>query len=148
MCVGYFVSSDCAELTRSRVQCRAMFFHTVDDATSIWIKGREFTVARMLGDYYKEKAPEFEGGSLAIFRLAPQDYHRYHSVRARLCCLPLVLTPASRQPVDGVMGHQDYIAGQYYTGASRSANLQVLGADLSVSRLCAVNPMGQPTFLC
>lgn len=49
-----------------------MFFQTVNDATSIWIKGREFTIGRMLGDYYKDKAPEYEGGSLAIFRLAPQ----------------------------------------------------------------------------
>ncbi|BGP26769.1 phosphatidylserine decarboxylase [Rhodotorula toruloides] len=81
----------------SCADCRAMFFQTVDDATSIWIKGREFTVGRMLGDYYKNKASDYEGGSLAIFRLAPQDYHRYHS------------------PVDGVMGHHDYIAGQYYT---------------------------------
>lgn len=63
------------------VQCRAMFFQTIDEATSIWIKGREFTIGRMLGDYYRDKAPEYEGGSLAIFRLAPQDYHRYHSVR-------------------------------------------------------------------
>ncbi|GAA5995795.1 uncharacterized protein JCM10292_004753 [Rhodotorula paludigena] len=81
----------------SAADCRAMFFQTVNDATSIWIKGREFTIGRMLGDYYKDKAPEYEGGSLAIFRLAPQDYHRYHS------------------PVDGVMGHHDYITGQYYT---------------------------------
>lgn len=65
-----------------------MFFQTVDDATSIWIKGREFTVARMLGDYYKDKAPQYEGGSLAIFRLAPQDYHRYHSVRRASLHLP------------------------------------------------------------
>ncbi|TNY17094.1 phosphatidylserine decarboxylase-domain-containing protein [Rhodotorula diobovata] len=81
----------------SAADCRAMFFDTVSDATSIWIKGREFTVAKMLGDYYKDKAPAYEGGSLAIFRLAPQDYHRFHS------------------PVDGVMGHQEYITGQYYT---------------------------------
>lgn len=58
-----------------------MFFQTIGEATSIWIKGREFTIGRMLGDYYRDKAPEYEGGSLAIFRLAPQDYHRYHSVR-------------------------------------------------------------------
>jgi phosphatidylserine decarboxylase len=74
-----------------------MFFQTVTDATSIWIKGREFSIARMLGDHYGSKASEYEGGSLAIFRLAPQDYHRYHS------------------PVDGVMGKEDYITGQYYT---------------------------------
>ncbi|GAA5985204.1 hypothetical protein JCM10908_002568 [Rhodotorula pacifica] len=81
----------------SCADCRAMFFQTIDDATSIWIKGREFTIGRMLGDHYGDKASEYEGGSLAIFRLAPQDYHRYHS------------------PVDGIMGKQDYITGQYYT---------------------------------
>ncbi|GAA5860151.1 hypothetical protein JCM8547_009204 [Rhodosporidiobolus lusitaniae] len=81
----------------SPADCRAMFFETVTDATSIWIKGREFSVARMLGDHYGLKASEYENGSLAIFRLAPQDYHRYHS------------------PVDGVMGKQEYITGQYYT---------------------------------
>ncbi|BGP57647.1 phosphatidylserine decarboxylase [Rhodotorula sphaerocarpa] len=81
----------------SCADCRAMFFQTIDEATSIWIKGREFTIGRMLGDYYRSKAPEYDGGSLAIFRLAPQDYHRYHS------------------PVDGIMGKHEYISGQYYT---------------------------------
>ncbi|GAA5933666.1 hypothetical protein JCM10213_008562 [Rhodosporidiobolus nylandii] len=81
----------------SCADCRAMFFQTVTDATSIWIKGREFSIARMLGDHYGAKAAEYEGGSLCIFRLAPQDYHRYHS------------------PVDGIMGKHDYISGQYYT---------------------------------
>lgn len=61
-----------------------MFFESIDAATSIWIKGREFTVGRMLGDYYGQRAKEYEGGSLAIFRLAPQDYHRYHSVSSRV----------------------------------------------------------------
>lgn len=98
-----------------------MFFQTIDDATSIWIKGREFTIGRMLGDYYRDKAPEYEGGSLAIFRLAPQDYHRYHSVRLVLHTLSLSrhtdpVLPS--QPVDGVMGKQEYITGQYYTGKS------------------------------
>ncbi|GAA5905346.1 uncharacterized protein JCM6883_006366 [Sporobolomyces salmoneus] len=81
----------------SPADCRAMFFESIDAATSIWIKGREFTVGRMLGDYYGQRAEEYEGGSLAIFRLAPQDYHRYHS------------------PVDGVMGREEYIPGAYFT---------------------------------
>ncbi|GAA5841649.1 hypothetical protein JCM3766R1_006800 [Sporobolomyces carnicolor] len=81
----------------SPADCRAMFFESIDAATSIWIKGREFTVGRMLGDYYGQRAKEYEGGSLAIFRLAPQDYHRYHS------------------PVDGVMGREEYIPGAYFT---------------------------------
>jgi phosphatidylserine decarboxylase len=40
------------------------------------------------------KAQQFEGGSLAIFRLAPQDYHRFHI------------------PVDGIVGPTTRIEGE------------------------------------
>jgi phosphatidylserine decarboxylase len=56
-----------------------MTFETVSEATRLWIKGQDFTVARLLGDTYKEQAEKYNGGALAIFRLAPQDYHRFHS---------------------------------------------------------------------
>lgn len=72
-------------------------FDSVNEATQIWIKGREFTVARLLGDRYKDDAVKYSHGSLAIFRLAPQDYHRFHS------------------PVDGTIGEMTYISGEYYT---------------------------------
>jgi len=81
----------------SAADCRFMSFTTVDDATRLWIKGREFTVARLLGDAYKDQAERYVGGALAIFRLAPQDYHRFHS------------------PVEGRIGPMTYIAGEYYT---------------------------------
>lgn len=81
----------------SAADCRFMAFETVSEATRLWIKGREFTVARLLGDAYKGQAEKYAGGALAIFRLAPQDYHRFHS------------------PVDGKIGPMTYIAGEYYT---------------------------------
>ena len=74
-----------------------MAFESVTEATKLWIKGREFTVARLLGDAYKAEAERYTGGALAIFRLAPQDYHRFHS------------------PVDGTVGPMTDIAGEYYT---------------------------------
>ena len=74
-----------------------MAFSTVTEATQLWIKGREFSVARLLGEAYKGEAERYNGGALCIFRLAPQDYHRFHS------------------PVDGVVGPMTYIAGEYYT---------------------------------
>lgn len=49
-----------------------MFFETITEATTFWIKGREFSISRLLGDAFKDKAHLYEGGSLAIFRLAPQ----------------------------------------------------------------------------
>ena len=57
-----------------------MFFDTVSDATSIWIKGREFTVAKMLGESYGKKAAEY-----AIFRLAPQGALSLSFLCARSC---------------------------------------------------------------
>lgn len=74
-----------------------MVFATVHDATKIWIKGRDFSVARLLGDAYKQDVDRYIGGALAIFRLAPQDYHRFHS------------------PVDGKIGKMTCIPGEYYT---------------------------------
>jgi len=81
----------------SAADCRMMAFESVTEATKLWIKGREFTVGRLLGDAYKSEAERYTGGALAIFRLAPQDYHRFHS------------------PVDGKIGPMTYIAGEYYT---------------------------------
>ena len=79
----------------STADCRMMAFPTVDDATRIWIKGVEFSLAKLLDD--EEEAKTFEGGALAIFRLAPQDYHRYHS------------------PVDGTVRKIHHVKGEYYT---------------------------------
>ncbi|KAG2018560.1 phosphatidylserine decarboxylase, variant 4 [Coprinopsis cinerea AmutBmut pab1-1] len=81
----------------SAADCRFMAFETVSAATKIWIKGRDFSVSKLLGEEYKADVDRYDGGALAIFRLAPQDYHRFHS------------------PVDGVVGKMTYIAGEYYT---------------------------------
>jgi hypothetical protein len=41
-----------------------MTFETVSEATRLWIKGREFLVARLLGDSYKGQAERYNGGAL------------------------------------------------------------------------------------
>ncbi|GBG69522.1 hypothetical protein CBR_g4358 [Chara braunii] len=55
---------------------RLMAFDNVNDAKRFWIKGRKFSLKGLLGS--KGLGEEFSGGSLVIFRLAPQDYHRFH----------------------------------------------------------------------
>ncbi len=100
----------------SPADCRSVVFNRVDTATKIWIKGREFSIRRLLGDISAEEASRFENGALGIFRLAPQDYHRFHI------------------PVDGVLGRPTLIAGEYYTVnpmAIRSA-LDVYGENVRV----------------
>lgn len=42
----------------SAADCRFMAFESVNEATRLWIKGREFSVARLLGDAYKVRLSE------------------------------------------------------------------------------------------
>jgi len=56
--------------------CRLSVFGSVQASKRLWIKGEEFTVPRLLAlppDKVKLKNP-----AVVIFRLAPQDYHRFH----------------------------------------------------------------------
>lgn len=109
----------------SPADCRSVVFNNVDQATKIWVKGREFSIKRLLGEKYAQDVKRYENGGLGIFRLAPQDYHRFHI------------------PVDGVMGKPELIAGEYYTVnpmAIRSA-LDVYGENVRV-----VLPIDSPEF--
>ncbi|KAK3325811.1 phosphatidylserine decarboxylase-domain-containing protein [Apodospora peruviana] len=110
----------------SPADCRSVVFNRIDIATKVWIKGREFSVKRLLGDAYPEDVHRYDaGGALGIFRLAPQDYHRFHI------------------PVDGIMRTPKTIAGEYYTVnpmAIRSA-LDVYGENVRV-----IVPIDSPEF--
>ncbi|KFY26314.1 hypothetical protein V493_04166 [Pseudogymnoascus sp. VKM F-4281 (FW-2241)] len=100
----------------SPADCRSVVFNQMDTATKIWVKGREFSIKRLLGNAYPEDVERYTNGALGIFRLAPQDYHRFHI------------------PVDGVMDTPKTIEGEYYTVnpmAIRSA-LDVYGENVRV----------------
>ncbi|KAG8938938.1 hypothetical protein FRC04_007234, partial [Tulasnella sp. 424] len=109
----------------SIADCRVMLFESVDEATRIWIKGREFSVNRLLGDAYKGEASKFVGGALGIFRSAPQDYHRFHV------------------PVDGKIGKMTFIAGEYY-----AVNPQAIRTSLDVygENVRKIVPIDSPQF--
>ena len=116
----------------SPADCRSVVFNNLESAQSIWVKGREFTVERLLGDAYPEDAKRYHGGSLGIFRLAPQDYHRFHI------------------PVDGVLDEPKTIEGEYYTVnpmAIRSA-LDVYGENVRV--ICPIDSVshGRVMVIC
>lgn len=87
------------EVVVSAADCRLMTYPTVDEATRCWIKGRNFSIAGLLNDTEPNRpvAAPFNGGSMAIFRLAPQDYHRFHS------------------PVTGKIESIQDVPGQYFT---------------------------------
>jgi phosphatidylserine decarboxylase len=80
----------------SAADCRLILFDNICDATRIWIKGHHFSLQNLFED--DKLAEEFDGGSIVVFRLAPDDYHRFHS------------------PIKGIIGeHIKQITGTYYT---------------------------------
>ncbi|KXL41806.1 hypothetical protein M433DRAFT_333362 [Acidomyces richmondensis BFW] len=86
----------------SPADCRLTAFPTVDMATKYWIKGFGFTIPRLLGS--EEVARHFDGGSIVIARLAPQDYHRWHA------------------PTSGHVESITDIPGSYYTVNPQAIN--------------------------
>ncbi|SCV73179.1 BQ2448_7104 [Microbotryum intermedium] len=94
-------------IVSSAADCRLTVFQSIELAKEYWIKGRDFTLANLFQD--EDMAKSFEGGEVAIFRLAPADYHRFHS------------------PIKGIVGPTKHIEGQYYT-----VNPVAVNEDLNV----------------
>jgi len=70
---------------------RVVAFQNVKKDVGVWLKERPFTIRELVGaNAYLDS---FDNGTMIIFRLAPQDYHRYHS------------------PVSGVVTYQYQING-------------------------------------
>ena len=116
----------------SPADSRSVVYDEMDDATRIWVKGRDYSVEKLLGEAYPLDASRYKNGALGIFRLAPQDYHRFHV------------------PVDGVMGTPKLIEGEYYTVnpmAIRSA-LDVYGDNVRVVVPIDSTAHGRVMFIC
>ncbi|MBW0462011.1 hypothetical protein O181_001726 [Austropuccinia psidii MF-1] len=109
-------SAQDSSILTSCADCRMMVFDGIDNSRKIWIKARVFSLGKLLGPLGKkntdkitldrletremEQREDFDQESkwsLAIFRLAPQDYHRFHA------------------PIDGIVEEMQFIEGQYYT---------------------------------
>lgn len=96
---------------------------------TIRIKGDQFSIPALLTVPLDSKeAAAFADASLAIFRLAPADYHRFHS------------------PIDGLVGNVVDVPGQYYTGAAFFFLL--CARDSPICMYYAVNPqaVNEPGF--
>ncbi|KAH9686268.1 phosphatidylserine decarboxylase proenzyme 2 [Citrus sinensis] len=70
---------DCMEREEVAVcaaDSRLMAFKSVEDSLRFWIKGQKFSIQGLLGNDICSNS--FLNGTMVIFRLAPQDYHRFH----------------------------------------------------------------------
>lgn len=90
------------KVTSSPADCRLTVFSSVSLATEFWVKGSNFTMERLFQD--AALASIFDGGGVAIARLAPQDYHRWHA------------------PVSGTVRSVKEISGAYYTVNPQAIN--------------------------
>ncbi|KAJ7155452.1 phosphatidylserine decarboxylase-domain-containing protein [Mycena crocata] len=89
----------------SAADCRLTVYQSVDLARQFWIKGRAFDIPNLLQSTpTPETASLFDNPSLAIFRLAPSDYHRFHC------------------PLEATVGEIVHIPGQYYTVNPQAVN--------------------------
>jgi phosphatidylserine decarboxylase len=79
----------------SPADARTNCFPNIKISQDLWIKGSKFSIETLLED--QEYAKIFKDGSIAVFRLAPQDYHRFHL------------------PVDGKIISTKHIEGSYFT---------------------------------
>lgn len=115
----------------SPADCRLTAFPTLDLATKYWIKGFGFTPARLLGD--EALAARFDGGSICIARLAPQDYHRWHA------------------PIDGTVESVRLIPGAYYTvnpqAVNESGPMDVFCENKRSVMLCRRKGTGSPVAI-
>ncbi|CCA67123.1 related to phosphatidylserine decarboxylase proenzyme 2 precursor [Serendipita indica DSM 11827] len=92
-----------ASVIVSAADCRLSVFPNFQAARQFWVKGKKFTLPELLGS--AELAQRFGANpSLAIFRLAPQDYHRFHS------------------PVNATIESIKNLPGEYYTVNPQAVN--------------------------
>lgn len=81
----------------SCADCRLMAFETVNEATQLWIKGRDFTIGKLLGPNYKDVIDRYEGGALAIFRQVLLVIVKFTANRKQTCASGLSPFPLSGQ---------------------------------------------------
>ncbi|KAJ3503090.1 hypothetical protein NLJ89_g8589 [Agrocybe chaxingu] len=90
----------------SVADCRLTVYTSVDLAREFWIKGQNFTIPNLfnLPPSSPKVEPFHDDARLAIFRLGPADYHRFHS------------------PIDCEVGEIEHVPGQFFTVNPQAVN--------------------------
>ncbi len=74
---------------------KIVVFPTIETTQKFYVKGETFDIMKFLKN--DTLAANYEGGSMAVVRLAPTDYHRFHF------------------PIEGYVGQNHKINGYYYS---------------------------------
>lgn len=93
------------KIVSSSADCRLAVFNDSESATKTWIKGKKFDFTHLVGDASLADREFPPGSSIAIFRLAPADYHRYHHGVGPAVC-----------------GPTKHVDGEYYTVNPQAVN--------------------------
>lgn len=103
--------------------------YSVEEERQFWVKGERFHLEDMV-DLHPATYRYYEGGTLLIFRLAPQDYHRYHF------------------PVDGRIVQFKNYPGNAYSVNPIAVNNQSSFVFTSNKRMHALVDSGEKQFGC
>ncbi|KAG0463329.1 hypothetical protein HPP92_019398 [Vanilla planifolia] len=120
---------ECDDVAVCAADSRLMVFKSIDDSLRFWIKGRKFSVQGLLSTEYSNG---FNEGSIVIFRLAPQDYHRFHL------------------PVSGIVENFVDIPGSLYTVnpiAVNSKYCNVFTENKRVVSIISTSKFGKVAFV-
>jgi len=69
------------------------------DSKAYQIKGMQYDIGKLFGEYHQEAVEQLEGGEFINFYLSPKDYHRYH-MPMDLKILSLTHIPGKLYPVN------------------------------------------------
>ncbi|EJS43553.1 psd2p [Saccharomyces arboricola H-6] len=112
------------EIFFSPADSRCTVFSTIQESKEIWIKGRKFSIKKLANNYSPEIFNDSKC-SIGIFRLAPQDYHRFHS------------------PCNGKIGKPIYLDGEYYTVNPMAVRSEL---DVFCENIRVIIPIDSPQF--
>jgi phosphatidylserine decarboxylase len=79
---------------------RYMFFQNIQNTDGFYVKGKKFSLKKLLQE--DELAKRYENGSMVIARLCPTDYHRFH--------FPLSCYPSKTKLINGILSSVNPIA--------------------------------------
>lgn len=108
---------------------RYLVFPNLSEADGFWVKGKKFTLKKLLQDDLLSE--RFEGGAMAMARLCPVDYHRFH--------FPCDNLPGAARLINGPLYSVNPIALKH--------NIEIISENKRVVTVLETDSFGSIAFL-